>query len=542
MMGDGMLSLSWNNHSTTFCHMLSALRLKERYTDATVACEGKFYPVHKLVLSTCSQYFEEMFEHTAGKHPVVLLQDVRRDELEALLSYMYAGIVSVAQRDLSRLIKVAELLQIKGLAVPDEIPVEKRSKASIGLSSSAEKASSKSQTCDASDDRSSPHPKRRRRGDSEESLQTRSESPNTHYNPVSQECYKADYHSQEPAVEEATHRLEEASSDPCDGDMEEHDKKGHSEKAKHIESSQSSDRYQTHTQDSSRSQYKDGGEEAIVIKEETWEDASEQPSSNSLGGGMEYCGSLPADAPAEGSTQEDKGRLMMPAKDYEDQSHQTQLPPQALPEVVVEALAGPSGMHEWLGGSEFSGGIATSDSYGGEGSPPQNPVAKESRGRHVGEAVEGSTGRRGARLNTGAKLHHCTYCSYSTYRKDHLKIHIRTHTGERPYGCPHCPSRFVQTNALRKHLMIHSRDRSSLHRCTLCPFSTSRKDALILHLCTHAEDKSLLCKFCNVQFSDSNVFQAHIRTHAQERVLQCSHCPQTFKHQKALTAHMETHQ
>ncbi|MPC17896.1 Zinc finger protein 64, isoforms 1 and 2 [Portunus trituberculatus] len=146
-------------------------------------------------------------------------------------------------------------------------------------------------------------------------------------------------------------------------------------------------------------------------------------------------------------------------------------------------------------------------------------LAKESRARHVGEAVEGSTGRRGARLNTGAKLHHCTYCSYSTYRKDHLKIHIRTHTGERPYGCPHCPSRFVQTNALRKHLMIHSRDRSSLHRCTLCPFSTSRKDALILHLCTHAEDKSLLCKFCNVQFSDSNVFQAHIRTHAQERPL-----------------------
>ena len=60
---------------------------------------------------------------------------------------------------------------------------------------------------------------------------------------------------------------------------------------------------------------------------------------------MEYCGGLPADTQAEGS-QEDKTKLMMPAKDYEDQSHQGQLPPQALPEVVVEALAGPSGMHE----------------------------------------------------------------------------------------------------------------------------------------------------------------------------------------------------
>ncbi|ROT82609.1 putative nuclease HARBI1 [Penaeus vannamei] len=38
---------------------------------------------------------------------------------------MYAGVVSVAQSDLSRLIKVAELLKIKGLAVPDE-PAETR--------------------------------------------------------------------------------------------------------------------------------------------------------------------------------------------------------------------------------------------------------------------------------------------------------------------------------------------------------------------------------------------------------------------------------
>ena len=93
----------------------------------TLACEGKFYPTHKLVLSTCSEYFEKMFENTPCKHPVILLsKDVKCDELEALLSYMYDGVVSVAQNDLARLIKVAELLQIKGLAVPDEPPQTRR--------------------------------------------------------------------------------------------------------------------------------------------------------------------------------------------------------------------------------------------------------------------------------------------------------------------------------------------------------------------------------------------------------------------------------
>ncbi|KAG0719419.1 Longitudinals lacking protein-like [Chionoecetes opilio] len=119
-MADGMLSLSWNNHSSTFSHTLASLREKERYTDVTLSCEGRFYPVHKLVLSTCSEYFMQMFELTPCKHPVVVLQDVQCKEMEALLSYMYAGVVSVAQSDLPQLIKVAESLQIKGLAVPDE--------------------------------------------------------------------------------------------------------------------------------------------------------------------------------------------------------------------------------------------------------------------------------------------------------------------------------------------------------------------------------------------------------------------------------------
>ncbi|XP_047492186.1 protein jim lovell-like isoform X5 [Penaeus chinensis] len=151
-MGEGMLSLSWNNHSSTFCHMLSSLREKERYTDVTVTCEGKFYPVHKLVLSTCSDYFMKMFERTPCKHPIIVLKDIHCKEIEALLSYMYDGVVSVAQNDLSQLIKAAELLQIKGLAVPDEPP------------SSSRKAQNARNSADG---RISPNPKRHKRDQGE---------------------------------------------------------------------------------------------------------------------------------------------------------------------------------------------------------------------------------------------------------------------------------------------------------------------------------------------------------------------------------------
>lgn len=121
-MTEEILSLKWNNHRTTFFHVLSSVRLKESYSDATITCEGKFYPVHKLVVSSCSDYFDMIFQATVCKHPVIVMKDIRHEDMEALLNYMYLGEVKVLQRDLPGLLRAAECLKIKGLAVPDEAP------------------------------------------------------------------------------------------------------------------------------------------------------------------------------------------------------------------------------------------------------------------------------------------------------------------------------------------------------------------------------------------------------------------------------------
>ncbi|XP_018023169.1 longitudinals lacking protein, isoforms H/M/V isoform X1 [Hyalella azteca] len=127
-----LLSLKWNNHKSTFFHVLSTIRAKESYSDVTLACDGRFYSLHKFVLSTCSEYFEEMFERTQCKHPVIVLKDINSEDLEALLNYMYVGEVNVVQEKLAGLIKAAECLKIKGLAVPDEDPMESKDNSSIG--------------------------------------------------------------------------------------------------------------------------------------------------------------------------------------------------------------------------------------------------------------------------------------------------------------------------------------------------------------------------------------------------------------------------
>nr|XP_045591891.1 uncharacterized protein LOC123753938 [Procambarus clarkii]XP_045591893.1 uncharacterized protein LOC123753938 [Procambarus clarkii]XP_045591894.1 uncharacterized protein LOC123753938 [Procambarus clarkii]XP_045591895.1 uncharacterized protein LOC123753938 [Procambarus clarkii] len=121
-MEEGLLSLKWNNHKSTFFHVLSILREKHTYTDVTLACDGRLYPAHKFVLSTCSEYFSDIFTSTSGNNIVIVLKDVRRQDLEYLLDYMYLGQVDVAQSELTSLIKTAECLRIKGLAIPDDEP------------------------------------------------------------------------------------------------------------------------------------------------------------------------------------------------------------------------------------------------------------------------------------------------------------------------------------------------------------------------------------------------------------------------------------
>jgi hypothetical protein len=58
MDNDDEFCLKWNNHHSTFITVLHSLLQKEILVDVTLAAEGQFIEAHKLVLSTCSVYFQ----------------------------------------------------------------------------------------------------------------------------------------------------------------------------------------------------------------------------------------------------------------------------------------------------------------------------------------------------------------------------------------------------------------------------------------------------------------------------------------------------
>nr|XP_045582619.1 broad-complex core protein isoforms 1/2/3/4/5-like isoform X9 [Procambarus clarkii] len=495
-MADGMLSLSWNNHRATFCHILSTLREKERYTDVTVACEGKFYQVHKLVLSTCSEYFEKIFENTPCKHPVIVLKDVQTDELEALLSYMYEGAVSVAQNDLARLIKAAEVLRVKGLAVPDEPPISESSNKRL------------TQSRNATDDRSSPHPKRRRREESNAYMQGAQTSTTPPASP------RASPFHNESETQHSTSRTQSDSQW-----MEQRSSEREEQSTDHPLDDRLGDHTATSRSSPTPPQVEVMVDESLVKEEMV--DHVDNSQDDVVDSGMDY-GSMGSDSRLDGSGggEEDPSSQMLPNK-FEHKVNPSQGQAQPLPEAVVEALAGPSGMQGWL--SEMPAGFSGLEGYGGDGSQDVHPSSQgapvtqsqahqlvrvdcndqriggrgyslleydpeSSQRQQLCSFTSYSADKKGLhtnqqRMKSVDKPFICPHCSYSAATKDYLKIHIRTHTGEKPFICPFCPLRFSQKNNLNRHLRIHTGEKP--YACDICPYRSSQKNNLKSHMLTH---------------------------------------------------------
>ncbi|KAK2720368.1 hypothetical protein QYM36_004302, partial [Artemia franciscana] len=112
--------LKWNNYLDIFHGTFLSLLNSENFTDVTLSCDSQSIKCHRLVLSCCSSYFETLLLGISHPHPVIILKDVKFEDLLSLVKFMYTGEVTVPQAQTSSLLKVAEMLKVKGLADPDE--------------------------------------------------------------------------------------------------------------------------------------------------------------------------------------------------------------------------------------------------------------------------------------------------------------------------------------------------------------------------------------------------------------------------------------
>ena len=102
--------LRWNDFQTNMVASFKHLRDEKSFCDVTLACDGQSCKAHKMILSACSPYFKALLEENPAKHPIIILKDVPFQHLTAILEFMYAGEVNVAQVCNAQVVASTQLL------------------------------------------------------------------------------------------------------------------------------------------------------------------------------------------------------------------------------------------------------------------------------------------------------------------------------------------------------------------------------------------------------------------------------------------------
>ena len=120
--GEEQYHLKWNDYNSSLNKCFRDLRDNEEMLDVTLISQGQTFKAHKLVLSACSPVFKSMLKRPSQQsflQPFIFLHNVRRQDIQAILDFMYNGEVSVSQDDLRSFLGVAEELRVRGLTQMD---------------------------------------------------------------------------------------------------------------------------------------------------------------------------------------------------------------------------------------------------------------------------------------------------------------------------------------------------------------------------------------------------------------------------------------
>ena len=114
-------SLKWNDYQSNVSKSFQSLRHKEDYCDVTlVGDDFKQVTAHKVILSSCSEYFDNVLRNSKNHtHPLLCLEGLKFKDIQNIMDYVYHGELKIYQEDIDRFLEIAQRLKLEGLIGQD---------------------------------------------------------------------------------------------------------------------------------------------------------------------------------------------------------------------------------------------------------------------------------------------------------------------------------------------------------------------------------------------------------------------------------------
>ena len=108
--------LNWNGYNTSIRESFRKLREDQSFFDVTlVTDDGQHIQAHKIILSTGSNFFNDIFLKSKQSNILIYLKGISSDKLEPVIDFIYNGEVFVTQEQLEQFIDIGTELEFKGL-------------------------------------------------------------------------------------------------------------------------------------------------------------------------------------------------------------------------------------------------------------------------------------------------------------------------------------------------------------------------------------------------------------------------------------------
>ncbi|XP_028037979.1 protein bric-a-brac 2-like isoform X1 [Bombyx mandarina] len=109
------LAVAWESYQSNICNGLTTLQQRGEFVDMTLAADGHLVKVHRMVLCLVSPYIKNLIASVDCPHPVIFLNDISYEVLQAILQYIYTGEVIVSKENFKSFMTAGRALRIRGL-------------------------------------------------------------------------------------------------------------------------------------------------------------------------------------------------------------------------------------------------------------------------------------------------------------------------------------------------------------------------------------------------------------------------------------------